>query len=188
MDEPEISSARLAELAGHESAHCVAAFLLGRLIASVSIERNEDSGGRAHIWTLRQPQTHEEALIDITVFLAGDVFCGWQGMALEWAETGVAEQDEARAYNSASKIPGVATSGVKAIVELGRARAHALIEREEFKAGHAALCPVLLERQTLGGEEVEVLLTAAIGKPSAVADQPDGEVDELLAGAAGSGA
>jgi hypothetical protein len=121
----------LVAIADHEACHCAAAYLLGRKIAGVTIRRTEDARGMAHIYTLREPQSLEEALSDITIFLVGDIFSGWQSHALEWAETGVAKLDEARAFNSASKVAATALE-IAAVVELGRARARAMLGREDF--------------------------------------------------------
>jgi hypothetical protein len=149
-------------LAGHECAHCCAAFLLGRKIVSVSIRPDADSHGRAHIQTLKVPQTLEECLEDLIVFLVGDAWWGCRSLALEWVATGEAKEDEGKAFASASKIPGVAGQEVTAIVELGRARAHVMLERPDFQAAHAALLPVLLEEKVLSGETVECICAAAI--------------------------
>jgi hypothetical protein len=151
-------------IAEHESAHATAAFLLGRRIASVSILPNDDSGGRAVIETLKKPQTVDEGVIDIAIVLAGDVLAGHRGLGLEWAESGGVLEDESRAFDIASRIAGVDALEWRAIVELGRARAAVLAERDDFKAGMAALAPVLLQREEIPGDEVEAVLWAAINQ------------------------
>ena len=113
---------------------------------------------------LRNPQRLEEGLVEIVIDLAGH---GWRSMAFEWVESGVAEQDEARAFDTASKLPGVDPREWRAIVELARARAHVLLERADFQAAHAALVPVLLEQRVLAGEEVEEICREAIDKLAA---------------------
>jgi hypothetical protein len=154
-----------AEIAGHEACHCVAAFLLGRRIESVSIVADSDSGGRALIYALREPPTIEEALVDIAIFTIADIYTGWRSMASGYIETGISKEDEEQAFACATKILGAESMEWRPIVELGRARAHLMLRGEDFRACHEALVPELLNWKTLPGEIVEGLLAAAITGP-----------------------
>jgi hypothetical protein len=83
-------------------------------------------------------------------------------------EHGVAEQDEGQAFECAAKLPGVDFREWRPIVELGRARAHVLLERPDFGACFEALVPALLEQKTMSGAAVEELFAAtlAAGAPA----------------------
>lgn len=145
------------QLAVHEAAHAVAGFLCGHPVEGVTIQPTAGAG-RTTIGTHRKP-TFEQALEDIAIYLIGD-------LAAESIPTPAILDDrcdESCAIDTAIKV-SASHYETLAIVELGRARARALINTEDFKRCINVLWPRLLREQELDGETVKSICAEALTK------------------------